>query len=117
VDNDGDGAIDCADVQFLAGGFCTENDLVLCHDGLDDDGDGFIDCQDSDCDAFCEISKANCEDGIDNDGDGLIDCFDPECAVQFVCPEGLGLPSTCENGIDDDKDGFTDLKDIGCLNL
>jgi hypothetical protein len=117
VDNDGDGAIDCADVQCLAGGFCTENDLVLCHDGLDDDGDGFIDCQDSDCDAFCEISKANCEDGIDNDGDGLIDCFDPECAVQFVCPEGLGLPSTCENGIDDDKDGFIDLKDIGCLNL
>jgi Zn-dependent metalloprotease len=49
VDNDGDGAIDCADSDCASDPSCS-TDPEVCDDGLDNDGDGAADCDDSDCD-------------------------------------------------------------------
>ena len=51
IDNDGNGAIDCADstcslLDPVACADVTESD---CTNGNDDDGDGAVDCADSDC--------------------------------------------------------------------
>jgi hypothetical protein len=66
VDNDGDGAIDCADSDCQAWTFCAapaepeaENTPAACQDSIDNDGDGATDCADSDCAAlvFCAASS------------------------------------------------------------
>ncbi len=50
LDNDGDGAIDCADSDCAAAPACqAPTSETACADGLDNDGDGAIDCADSDC--------------------------------------------------------------------
>jgi hypothetical protein len=46
VDNDGDGATDCADDDCAQAINCIESE---CADGLDDEGDGLVDCLDPDC--------------------------------------------------------------------
>jgi formylglycine-generating enzyme required for sulfatase activity len=53
-DDDGDGLIDCADVDCALQKQCQTGGDV-CGNGLDDDGDGLVDCDDPDCteDAFC----------------------------------------------------------------
>lgn len=83
VDDDGDGQIDCADVD------CIEADLV------------------------CETTRDRCRDGMDNDGDERADCevdscvdagfcepFEPDagCSVveQWGCPVGMGCWLTDE---------------------
>jgi hypothetical protein len=83
LDDDGDGAIDCADSDCASDPACqgptTETN---CTNLLDDDGDGAIDCADSDCasDPACQqATETNCSNGLDDDGDGLIDCDDPDC--------------------------------------
>lgn len=87
IDNDGDGAIDCADTDCAAQ--CVVTTETACSDGLDDDGDGLKDCADPDClgIGICmpENVTASCSDGVDNDGDGLVDCADPGCAKNRVC--------------------------------
>ncbi len=56
-DNDGDGAVDCADTE------CAR----------------FTD--------ICEYPEKKCEDHIDNDGDGRVDCADnTDCLGNPVCP-------------------------------
>jgi hypothetical protein len=46
IDNDGDGAIDCADTDCEGTAACPPE---LCGNCIDDDGDGAIDYEDSDC--------------------------------------------------------------------
>ena len=99
-DNDGDGDIDCEDENCL--GECPEK----CFDGEDNDGDGLIDCQDIDCTDSC---PEGCEDEKDNDGDGLVDCEDPECDGD--CPE------VCDDERDNDGDELTDCEDIDCTDV
>ncbi len=104
IDNDGDGDVDCADLDCFSACF-EEHD---CGDGIDNDGDGAIDCADGDCDSRCNY-ESNCSDGVDNDGNGLVDCDDPDCS--WSC--GL-VENDCSNGRDDDGDGFTDCTDDDC---
>jgi len=102
VDNDGDGRVDCEDVDCHSACF-EEHD---CGNGIDDDGDGAIDCADGDC-AFSCSYESRCGDGIDNDGNGLVDCDDPDCS--FACGE-----TSCNDGRDDDGDGLVDCRDDDC---
>ena len=46
IDNDGDGAVDCADTDCAGNAACTPE---LCGNCLDDDGDGDVDYEDADC--------------------------------------------------------------------
>src|SRR5690606_33933851 len=98
MDDDGDGAIDCADSDCLGqtcdgmptmncagSGECTARETA-CIDGTDNDGDTFADCADTDCDnkscgAGCECqndiaTEIDCTDGVDNNADGFKDCAD-----------------------------------------
>jgi RHS repeat-associated protein len=59
VDDNGDGAIDCADplcIEVEPG--CVEAHETSCGDGADNDADGFGDCLDPDCTAaaVCEVA-------------------------------------------------------------
>jgi hypothetical protein len=117
LDNDGDLAIDCADLDCAAascGAGCTctagKKAETLCSNNLDDDGDGATDCQDSDCaGASCGTGctctnllkrETLCGDGADNDGDTKIDCADSDCvgAGTEICNDGLD--NTCDKAID-----------------
>jgi len=117
IDNDGDGKIDCADVDcdgFELGscdtgqpGVCADGTLKceelseqcvqiifpspeICDDGLDNDCDGLTDLDDLDCE--------QCDDGIDNDGDGKIDCADEDCDGFERGPCDTGQPGVCADG-------------------
>ncbi len=83
VDNDLNGAIDCADSVCQGTPSCPE----ICDDGADNDGDTQIDCDDPDCAAFpaCLPPPEICDDGADNDGDTLVDCDDPDCTGDPAC--------------------------------
>jgi len=48
IDNDGDGFIDCEDLDCESNQNCL---VEICNDGIDNDGDGFIDCEDLDCES------------------------------------------------------------------
>ena len=52
VDNDGDGAVDCADPDCNGNPACA---VELCGNCIDDDGDGLVDYEDADC---CEQTSA-----------------------------------------------------------
>jgi len=81
IDNDGDGLLDCQDLDCNDNNACQE----ICNDGIDNDGDGFIDCFDLECEDFQDCLIERCIDGEDNDGDGLIDCDDPDCDSNPNC--------------------------------
>ncbi len=67
LDDDGDGLIDCDDLE------CELTQLCV----LLEQAGG-------------EVGEAgSCGNFIDDDGDGLVDCQDPECAFSFACA-GLG---------------------------
>jgi hypothetical protein len=118
VDDDGDGATDCADPDCAGDPACGPRPPEAdCDDGADDDGDGATDCADPDCagDPACgpRPPEADCDDGADDDGDGATDCADPDCAGDPAC----GPPSSeadCDDGADDDGDGATDCADPDC---
>jgi len=96
VDDDEDGAIDCADSDCAADPACTED----CANGVDDDDDEEIDCADRDCaedDACGELEL--CGDAMDNDSDGQSDCDDSECSCDAAC----GGPS-CPGGTISNRD-------------
>ena len=113
IDDDKDGAIDCADRNSCAFvPVCQVEDSTrgtTCSDGEDNDEDGLVDCADPDC--GCPATETICNDGIDNDGDGLADCDDGDCKDFVSCFEG-----ECNNGVDDDGDGFFDYYDGDCLD-
>lgn len=103
-DNDGDGAVDCADSDCTNIAPCEAVE-TKCNDGIDNDGDGAYDCEDSNCPP-CSTPEV-CNDGVDNDGDGATDCEDSDCSdapgcgmgqctalLSLLCngaPTGLGL--------------------------
>ncbi len=98
LDDDGDGLVDCDDLDCAAD--------VACAAPLgDDDGDGVANgvdnCplvanalqEDTDGDGIgdvCDNAEGVCNDGLDNDDDSLVDCDDPDCANDVVCqnPDG-----------------------------
>ena len=97
-DNDGDGAIDCADSDCTADPACqtctpTEDPEVSCTDGVDNDCNGSTDCDDANCasDPACqtctvtEDPEVSCSDGVDNDCNGATDCADANCATDPAC--------------------------------
>lgn len=116
LDNDLDGAIDCADSDCAGDVACTGPVPEVCDDLIDNDFDGKVDCADTDCAAAanCQLPPSEiCTDGIDNDGDGWADCADSDCAGIGTCgPEGKD--ATCSDGIDNDGDGDIDCADSGC---
>ncbi len=78
MDDDCDGAIDCADTDCQAGTFCTGREN--CTTEIDDDFDGLTNCDDPDCASTeacgCVPQIEDCSNGMDDDCDGLIDCAD-----------------------------------------
>ncbi len=109
VDNDLDGATDCADSDCAFDLACAEPEV--CDDGIDNDLDGATDCADSDCalDLVCAEPEV-CDDGVDNDLDGDTDCADSDCALDAACvPDEI-----CDDGVDNDLDGDTDCIDSDC---
>jgi hypothetical protein len=112
IDNDRDGAADCADSDCATNPACARVE-TNCTDGLDNDRDGAADCGDRDCAAnpACLRVETNCADGLDNDRDGAADCGDRDCAADPAC---LVSPEICDNGFDDDANGLTDCQDFTC---
>lgn len=58
VDDDGDGLIDCDDVDDCASDTHCQTPVEICDNGTDDDGDNAIDCDDTDCtdNAACVVN-------------------------------------------------------------
>ncbi|WP_373048769.1 hypothetical protein [Vulgatibacter sp.] len=115
LDDDGDGFVDCADLD------CEQTcQLEICTNGIDDDGNGKIDCDDPDCFWECRETFA-CADYADEDGDGLIDCDDPDCCIidwEDVCKGKRACSERlCFDGIDNDGDGATDCADVDCAGM
>ncbi len=105
-DDDGDGTVDCSDLDCLGNGMCAEADEG-CFDGLNSDGDAQTDCDDRDCSSEC-AEWNECRDGLDNDHDGDFDCTDRECRSAADCSE------VCDDGVDNNSDGRTDCLDPLC---
>lgn len=80
VDNDADGALDCADSDCAANAACAED----CSDGIDNDNDGAADCYDTDC-TGTQACAEDCSSGEDEDVDGAIDCDDSDCTGAAAC--------------------------------
>ncbi|MBK8253979.1 MAG: lamin tail domain-containing protein [Polyangiaceae bacterium] len=98
LDNDKDGAADCADPNCNDTPECPED----CLNGMDDDGDMLVDCADPFCDTkacnmfgsvcagmMCTCPggtvETTCTGGMDDDCDGMIDCSDPDCSMSVSC--------------------------------
>lgn len=94
IDNDGDGYIDCVDLDCQPGeepnpaclpDGMPEDTIDRCQDGIDNDENGFPDCQDFSCQDFdiCpqEDTDELCSDMEDNDGNGFVDCEDFGCSM------------------------------------
>jgi hypothetical protein len=109
IDNDGDGAGDCADViDCSAFPACKPE---ICNNGVDDNANGQQDCADVACVADPACVESNCGDGVDNDGDADIDCDDSDCDANALCQTPAEI---CNNNIDDDLDGDADCADTDC---
>jgi hypothetical protein len=98
IDNDRDGAVDCADPDCAGNVACAvPRSETSCTDVVDNDRDGAVDCADPDCDAdpACALpaSELDCGDGLDDDGDGAIDCDDTDCLASTLCVPAVG---TCD---------------------
>jgi len=136
IDNDNDGAIDCADSDCSSQSFCEVTE-TLCNDGFDNDGDGLIDGADPDCGCTPTGVPETLCNGVDDDCDTLIDedyvntptsCGVGVCGAsgQLVCQSGSevdtcspGSPTedpeaTCDDTLDNDCDGQTDGDDFDC---
>jgi hypothetical protein len=114
LDNDGDGAIDCADpdcatfpgcASDFCPGYAGANTCCQNSDPCGWAADGYCDC-----DGTCAWDQLDCggpqpeicDDGLDNDGDGAIDCADPDCATfpgcaSDFCPGYAGANTCCQN--------------------
>ncbi|MDP2313619.1 MAG: hypothetical protein Q8P41_11985, partial [Pseudomonadota bacterium] len=118
LDDDADGAIDCADRDCAADAACAAPATeTVCDDTLDDDADGAIDCADMDCaaDAACAApaTETVCDDTLDDDADGAIDCADMDCAADAACAATV-TETVCDDTLDDDADGLIDCDDSDC---
>ncbi|MCB9592776.1 MAG: lamin tail domain-containing protein [Sandaracinaceae bacterium] len=90
MDNDRDGATDCADSDCALLARCTETG-AQCSNSMDDDGDGDVDCADSDCAGWAACTETACGNSTDDDGDGDVDCADSDCLRRAPCD---GCPDT-----------------------
>ncbi len=102
IDNDLDGAANCADLECRDHPFCAGEDTsALCTNGSDDDGDGLVDLDDPGCNSFLppsiESDDILCTNGDDDDRDGLIDCADPDCYLRSTVTR-CGNPSQWAQG-------------------
>ena len=99
VDDNCDGAVDCADSQCSGAAACvctpSAASEVDCGNGEDEDSDGLVDCLDADCTSPTEV----CNDNVDNKCDGLVDCDDPDCATDSSCALG-GSGDPCSSNAD-----------------
>ena len=103
VDEDCDGAVDCADTDCASNAVCN---VEPCGDGACDSDNGEDGCTcPSDCGAPPSTER-KCTDGMDDDCDGLADGDDPDCIVSSGCGNGV-----CEG---DGEDCFTCPEDCGC---
>jgi hypothetical protein len=76
TDDDGDGLVDCADVDCATAPSCCRPRPEVCTNGVDDDCDRLVDCADPDCrrsPSCCVPSPEVCTDGRDQDCDRLVD--------------------------------------------
>lgn len=114
TDNDGDQAIDCADVDCFNDPVCNVAGEASCADGMDNDGNNLTDCEDPICilNPCCAAPVEFCTNGVDDNANGLIDCEDPECRCAPNC--GPWSAEACGNSIDDDCDGDNDCADSDC---
>jgi hypothetical protein len=88
IDNDADGATDCADSECAGRPECCVPAPEICTNMTDDDCDGLTDCGDPNCNtspACCTPTPENCANAMDEDCDGLIDCVDPDCRLDPRC--------------------------------
>ncbi|PIN93294.1 hypothetical protein COU54_03565 [Candidatus Pacearchaeota archaeon CG10_big_fil_rev_8_21_14_0_10_31_24] len=107
IDNEGDGAIDCADPDCL----------------LDEDGDGYYnllcgnDCNDADASVHPGVGEI-CSDNIDNDCSQKIDCSDPVCEGKSAVVDGFGISSLsklcCSGSL---VDTFNDANNCGLCGI
>jgi hypothetical protein len=109
ADDDGDGAVDCADpdCEGLAAGGCLTGQPGICSAGM-------LLCQAGAEQCVADLGpgpegptgEATCTDSVDNDCDGLADALDPGCQE--------AREADCSNGLDDDGDGPADCADPDC---
>ena len=83
LDNDGDGASDCNDLD-CAGRSCDAVDATR-------------NCGRSATVLACVGPETICDNGIDDDGDGFTDCLDTDCNAK-VCSTGTAA-GTCSNKV------------------
>ena len=138
ADDDGDGAVDCEDIDCADDPACTpcREGPEICWDGCDNDLDCRIDGEDTDdcwcphacsrCD--CRPGPELCENFCDDDRDGRFDCEDPDCSADPHCAGCIPTAADengstmCTDGFDNDCDGWPDCCDepicafwtIGC---
>lgn len=116
-DDDGDGQIDCMDLDCASDPACQATEETQCSNGVDDDGDGLVDCADNDCafDPACQTTtETQCSDGVDNDDDGQTDCSDIDCTLDPACQQAT--ETNCTDGVDDDGDELIDCADNDCAS-
>ena len=124
VDDDGDGLVDCEDLDCIDDPACTpcREGPEICWDGCDNDLDCLTDEADSDCAVppcfawHCRPGPEICDNHCDDDRDGEIDCLDPDCATSGLCPPPGCTPTaayeeSCDDSFDNDCDGRTDGSD------
>ena len=137
LDNDNDGATDCADPDCFGDPSCNGPGGEICNDFLDNDGDGATDCDDlEDCTTFpgCDSGGGDCcadngSPGCDNQlGEDCVCSQDPYCcevAWDGICADlyenGCGgscvgpVTEVCDDGLDNDNDGLIDCADVDCF--
>jgi hypothetical protein len=119
VDDDCDGAPDCADPDCSDSPACCVPAPEVCFDGTDQDCDGLVGCDDPDCssDPRCCVPTGPeaCFNFRDDDCDGLRDCDDPDCRRDPRCcvPDPGG--EVCSDGRDNDCDRRPDCLDPDCF--
>ncbi|MBU1535023.1 hypothetical protein KKF84_06870 [Myxococcota bacterium] len=134
LDNDGDGAIDCNDMDCDTYAGCNTTNNVNntnnvttetdCSNGVDDDGDGAIDCADSDCDNDIACATNQCTlatifyDSADTCDDGFVctmnDSYQAACVDDAITAGGefyaaCGTNGECPMGSGCFNDGTSNL--------
>jgi len=77
IDDDGDGLIDCLDVDCVEQDEVCETTLERCRDGRDNDSDEIADCQNDTC-----VDSGFCDSFVPDGGCDLVE--------QTGCPVGMG---------------------------
>ena len=95
IDNDGDGATDCADPDCVDDPACVVT-VEDCFDGADNDDDGRTDCADSDCSAAVTTPGA-CTNDHDLPIAGRIDvqALGRTCIVDQGCGPDVACNTSC----------------------